>query len=137
MFQNASGPTEHGVRGRKVTDSVSRPFDEGFGTDEGPSEAYSTPDPAPPPWQPEKVEPKSVPLAIILALIVPGLGHMYCRKFAQGLAILIVTISLLFLYILVITLVAAVLIWGWQVYDAYRLARKYNDRVAETGARPW
>ncbi len=137
MVQNVISPTEHAVRGRKVTDRVNRPFDEGFGVDEEPAEAYRIPDPAPPPWQPPRVEPKSVPLAVILALLVPGLGHIYGRKFAQGLAILIITISLLMLYILIITLVAAVLIWGWQVYDAYRIARRYNDRVAETGARPW
>jgi TM2 domain-containing membrane protein YozV len=137
MFQNASGPTEQAVRGRKVTDRVNRPFDEGFGVDEEPAESYNTPDPAPPPWQPSKVELKSVPLAVILALVVPGLGHIYGRKFAQGLAILIITISLLMLYILIITLVAAVIIWGWQVYDAYRIALRYNDKVAETGARPW
>jgi TM2 domain-containing membrane protein YozV len=137
MFRSSGSPTEHGLRGRKVTQNISRPFDEGFGTDEEPSEAYKTPDPAPPPWQPPRVEPKSVPLAVILALLVPGLGHMYGRKFAQGLAILIIVISLLMLYVLIFTVVAAVLIWGWQVYDAYRITRRYNEQVAKTGARPW
>jgi TM2 domain-containing membrane protein YozV len=137
MFLNAGGPTEHGLRGRKVTQNISRPFDEGFGTDEEPAEAYQTPDPAPPPWQPPKVEPKSVSLAVVLALLVPGLGHIYGRKFTQGLAIFIVTVALLALYVLIFTLVAAVLIWGWQIYDAYRIAQRYNDKVAETGARPW
>jgi len=135
MFPITGGPTHHGLRGRKVVQNPSRPFDEGFGTDEGPAESYRTPDPAPPPWQPPRVEYKSVPLAVVLALIVPGLGHVYGRRYAQGAAIFVVVVALLFLFI--ITVVAAVFIWGWQVYDAYRLVRDYNRRVAETGARPW
>lgn len=125
------------ARARKVTPNVTRPFDEGFGLDDEPAEAYKVPDPAPPPWQPPKVEPKSVPLAIVLALAVPGLGHIYMRKWAQGAAIFFITLSLVFLYFFIVTLVAAALIWGWQVYDAYRIAKDYNEKVAETGARPW
>lgn len=137
MLQGTAGPTEHGLRGRKVVQNISRPFDEGFGTDEEPPESFSTPDPAPPPWQPRRVEPKSTMVAALLALVVPGLGHVYGRKFAQGLAIFIIVVSLLFLYILIFTLVAAILIWGWQIYDAVRNVQRYNRAVAETGARPW
>jgi TM2 domain-containing membrane protein YozV len=100
-------------------------------------QAYRVPDPSPPPWQPARVEEKSVALAIILAVLVPGLGHMYLRRFAQGLAILIVVAVLLLLFFLIVTVVAAVAIWIWQIYDAYRTARDYNRSVRESGARPW
>jgi TM2 domain-containing membrane protein YozV len=135
MYQN--WPLIYNARARKVTPNISRPFDEGFGLDDEPAEAYKVPDPAPPPWQPPRVEPKSVPLAIVLAMAVPGLGHAYLRRFAQGAAIFVITISLLFLYAFIFTLLAAAAIWVWQVYDAYRVANKYNDAVMETGARPW
>jgi len=125
------------ARGRKVFQDPARPFDEGHTYDEIPAQAYSVPDPSPPPWQPARVEEKSVLLAVLLAAVVPGLGHMYLRRFAQGLAILIVVAALLLLYFLIITLVAAVFIWLWQVYDAYRTAQEFNRRVRETGARPW
>jgi TM2 domain-containing membrane protein YozV len=137
MLQTVAGPTSYGLRGRKVVQNLSRPFDEGFGTDEEPPESYKTPDPAPPPWQPPRVTEKSVPLTIFLALVVPGLGHIYGRRYAQGIAILFIIIVLLLLYIFIFTIVAAVLIWGWQVYDAYRNIRRYNQLVFETGARPW
>lgn len=125
------------VRARKIFPNLNRPFDEAFGLDEQPSKAYSTPDPAPPPWQPPKVEMKSVPLAMILAALVPGLGHMYVRRFAQGLAIFIIVVSMIALYFLIFTIIGAGLVWAWQFYDAYRNAKEFNRRVAETGARPW
>lgn len=99
--------------------------------------SYQVPDPSPPPWQPARVEEKSVPLAIILAVLVPGLGHVYLRRFAQGAAIFIVVVALLLLFFLVFTVIAAVAIWAWQIYDAYRTVNEYNRVVSETGARPW
>ena len=137
MNQLCEGPIKHGLRGRKVVQNLSRPFDEGFGTDEETPESYQAPDPAPPPWQPRHTEEKSVTLAMVLAAVVPGLGHVYARRFAQGLAIFIIVAALLFLYVLIFTAVAAVLIWIWQVFDARRNVRRYNQRLAETGARPW
>lgn len=125
------------ARGRKVFQDPNRPFDEGPADDDVPTQAYSAPDPSPPPWQPARAEEKSVLLAVLLAAVVPGLGHMYLRRFAQGLAILIIVVVLLFLFFLIITVAAAVLIWLWQVYDAYRTAREFNRRVRESGARPW
>lgn len=100
-------------------------------------QAYRVPDPSPPPWQPTRVEEKSVPLAIILAVLVPGLGHAYLRLFAQGAAIFIVVAVLLLLFFLLFTVVVAAVIWIWQVYDAYRTVREYNRSVRESGARPW
>lgn len=106
------------------------------GEDDGP-QAYRVPDRSPPPWQPTHVEEKSVALAIILAALVPGLGHVYLRRFAQGVAIFIVVVVLLLLFFLLFTAVAAAAIWIWQIYDAYRTVREYNRSVRESGARPW
>jgi len=99
--------------------------------------AYSIPDPSPPPWQLAQVEEKSVPLAIVLAVLVPGLGHVYLRRFAQGAAIFIVVAALLLLFFLIVTVAVAAAIWAWQVYDAYRMVKEYNRAVRESGARPW
>ena len=53
----------------------------------------------------------------VLSAIVPGLGQIVKGQFVKGLLILIlgVTIS----YILVWTFIVPILIWAWNVYDAY------------------
>ena len=53
----------------------------------------------------------------VLSAIVPGLGQIVKGQFVKGLLILIlgVTIS----YILVWTFIVPILIWVWNVYDAY------------------
>ncbi len=117
--------------------SVEEPPDASSGPEDDAPRSYSVPDPSPPPWQPARVEQKSVPLAIILAVLVPGLGHVYLRRFAQGAAIFVVVVALLLLYFLVITVILGVAIWAWQVYDTYRTANEFNRVVRESGARPW
>jgi len=126
------------VRGRKVVDNISRPFDEGFGTDEEVPRSYQAPDPSPPPWRPSR-RPwvKSTPLAVILAILVPGLGHVYLRRFVQGAAIFLIVAVLLFFFWLIVPAVIAAFVWAWQVYDAWRTSKEYNRRVVDTGGRPW
>jgi len=108
-----------------------------YDTSEAVTESYARPDATPQPWQPARVGEKSVVLSIVLAVLVPGLGHIYLRRFAQGVAILVIVVVLLFLFFLIITLVAAAIIWIWQIYDAYRTANEFNRTVRATGARPW
>jgi len=34
-------------------------------------------------------------------------------------------------------LIGVVVLFFWQIFDARKLCRKYNDYVAEHGKRPW
>lgn len=104
---------------------------------EPPSLAYTVPDdrPIPPPEQREG--PRSIAIAVILSIIVPGSGYMYLKRVTQGAAILIVIVALLFLYFFVVPLIVAVLIWLWQIRGTYLLAKEYNRIVAATGRSPW
>jgi len=64
-------------------------------------------------------EEKSEVLAIVLSLIIPGAGQMYCGKIGRGVGILIVTIVLLIVFV-------GVIVYIWQIYDAYKCAKEYN-----------
>ncbi len=80
---------------------------------------------------------KNAGLVAILALIVPGLGHIYLGKIGEGLVYLVLIAILAALWFLVITLVIMVILWLWQIFDAYKKANQYNSVVQQTGRAPW
>ncbi|MBI2919284.1 MAG: zinc-ribbon domain-containing protein [Chloroflexi bacterium] len=104
--------------------------------------------------------PKSMALVVVLAIIpaffgVYGIGHFYVGRVGRGFVILlgdwaiaVVGVALIVmgflpdfptsLIVLAFVFFAGTLALGiWQVFDAIRLTREWNGRVAQTGRRPW
>ncbi len=65
--------------------------------------------------------PKSPALALVLSLLFPGLGQIYCGRVGRGFLFLIGCI-LAWLALL------GWIIWIWSIVDAYNIAKKMNLR---------
>ncbi len=75
-----------------------------------------------------------------------GVGHLYLGKLRRGFAILLLGIfaSVLFYGAMITAFFSIALVlgvawlsfWLWQIYDAYKLTRRYNDAVEKTGKPP-
>lgn len=106
-------------------------------------------------------------IAALLALVlgffgIMGVGHLYIGKMAKGVVILLLGAALAVMAALsaipliiggflaggveglfggiaiVIMLFVGVFAFNiWQVFDAYNLAKRYNDALATTGTPPW
>lgn len=105
------------------------------------------------------VQQKDPAIATILALVagvfgLMGMGHIYLGRITRGLLILVGGIALWFLAVFflfsgvfgptgilwIFSLVCVIAVLGllvWQVYDAYTLAKQYNEAVRRTGHAPW
>ncbi|MHC1710147.1 MAG: zinc-ribbon domain-containing protein [Methanomassiliicoccales archaeon] len=89
---------------------------------------------------------KEAILAVILSVLIPGVGQIYCGKIGRGIGILVL-IGLLsvigivplffmmdpmnfnfagFIALNVILSILTLIIYIWQIYDAYRCADNYN-----------
>ncbi|MHC1679995.1 MAG: zinc-ribbon domain-containing protein [Methanomassiliicoccales archaeon] len=89
---------------------------------------------------------KEAILAVILSVLIPGVGQIYCGKIGRGIGILVL-IGLLsvigivplffitdpmnfnfagFFALNVVLSILAFIIYIWQIYDAYRCADDYN-----------
>jgi TM2 domain-containing membrane protein YozV len=159
--------------GKSLDDSVK--FCDACGTPTGsatgsmpqqaPAPAPSPYGPAPAPGQaPYMLPQKSLGIALILSLIIPGIGQMYASKFGRGVAMLIGVIVLwvvdAVIWAAAYTLtydgntfywsynsgaaaaagVFVLVIIGYHIfaaYDAYKLAQKYNTAAYQTGHAPW
>lgn len=75
---------------------------------------------------------KNVAVALILSVIIPGLGQIYCGRGSRGLVTLVVSFLALFLFGII-----AIIIWIWNIYDAYKTASLYNEQLIKTGFPPW
>jgi len=98
-----------------------------------------------------KNEKTAVLLAALPGLLLMGVGHFYLVRVARGLMFLVVGIVTgVFFFVAVFGaffsasfLVAAVagsvrlILWIWQVIDARRLTKKYNQFLENTGKPPW
>lgn len=96
-----------------------------------------------------KSETTTLLLAIILGLVgLQGIGHIYVGKVGKGIGILIGSIILFYISIaLIITLVGSiigvpmligfVIMFFWQILDARKLCREYNDELEAIGETPW
>jgi TM2 domain-containing membrane protein YozV len=104
------------------------------------------------------LEYKSPGIAAVLALVLGffglmGVGHIYVGRLARGIVLLIVGIILAVLtygsFLLgfvtfglgwvgaLVFGVILLILWIWQTFDAYGLAKKFNKAVEETGKTPW
>lgn len=69
---------------------------------------------------------KSAILALILSLILPGLGQIYNGEVAKGITFLIaLAISVLLKFVL-IGFVLVPIVWIWAMIDAFRSAERIN-----------
>lgn len=85
------------------------------------------------------VNKKSEALALILSLIIPGLGQIYIGQMSKGImmivaAIIIGALSLFLLFPVIIYLV----LWIYGMYDAFQGAKEYNRYLLDhKGQPPW
>ena len=90
----------------------------------------------PPEW-------KSMGVTMVLTIVLGffglgGIGHLYLGKIIKGIVLLIVGIILaiigwLTIFGLIILFIFALCV----VYDAYRLCKRYNNDLEQTGRPPW
>lgn len=102
---------------------------------------------APPPPPPAPIaypySLKNEGIAAVLSFIWTGLGQIYVGRIGRGIAILIcgtilwVVCWIIGIFLLFIPLVFPIIFWAWNIYDAYKLAKQYNEAVRSTGKPPW
>ena len=102
---------------------------------------------------------KSAGIAAVLSFIWAGAGQLYAGKIARGLMILLIysliwvfQMFVLFVWassisttgdvygilvMLMIFFVFVIVLWVWNIFDAYKQANEYNRRLRETGNPPW
>ncbi|MDO5861593.1 MAG: zinc ribbon domain-containing protein [Thermoplasmata archaeon] len=105
---------------------------------------------------------KSEGVALILSLIIPGLGQMYIGQFKRGAGFLVLAILIYVLAILVFALMTSMIdtptsqdtaalivltyggaftlaylaLWIYSMYDAYTKAKEYNAYLLQNGGQP-
>ena len=60
----------------------------------------------------------------VLSAVVPGLGQIVKGQFVKGLLIIIVGVTVAFTFVW--TFIVPILIWAWNVYDAYTSTSEKN-----------
>ena len=95
---------------------------------------------------------KSEGLAIILAIILTGAGHMYAGKVKEGILLLLTQIVLVamsfvlfsFTYNTLLPLIGvgvisilSFAIWIYSIIDSNKAVKEYNAALMETGNPPW
>lgn len=84
--------------------------------------------------------PKNEWLAVVLSFLISGLGQMYVGRIKRGLTILFrgIVISLLLPEDLPegLILLPLIIYDMWNTYDAYSLAKKYNQERLKTESSP-
>ena len=78
---------------------------------------------------------------------LPGIGHIYVGKVGKGIAILVggficaILIFVAMWYVPFplpwIIISGYFILWIWQIFDARKLANKFNESVKATGKEPW
>ena len=63
------------------------------------------------------MEKKTYPLNALASAIIPGLGQLLKGQIVKGLLIIVLGITVS--YLLIWTIVFPILLWAWNVYDAY------------------
>ena len=91
----------------------------------------------PPEWKSMGV---TMVLTIVLGIIgLGGIGHLYLGKIIKGIVLCIVGIILLVVTFMTVFIALIVLIPFalFVIYDAYRLCKRYNNELEQTGRPPW
>jgi len=104
-------------------------------------------------------EEKSAGIAILLSFLWAGAGQLYVGKIIRGIILLLVYILaptvgyLLFILTLImidtyesmnaffagwgIIIICFIAFWIWNMFDAYKLVKQYNEHLRATGNPPW
>ena len=69
---------------------------------------------------------KNPGVSLIASFFLPGLGTMLNGEVGKGVGILVGYFACLFLFFLIVPLLAAVGIWVWGMVDAYQGAQRWN-----------
>ena len=87
---------------------------------------------------------KSMGVTIVLTVVlgffgIGGIGHLYLGKIIKGIVLCIVGIILLVFTIMTVLMGLVILIPFALIviYDAYRLCKRYNNDLEQTGRPPW
>ena len=90
----------------------------------------------PPEWKSMGV---TMVLTIVLGIIgLGGIGHLYLGKIIKGIVLIIVGIILtIFGWLTIFGLIILFIFALCVVYDAYRLCKRYNNDLEQTGRPPW
>lgn len=110
----------------------------GFATSGGPADAFA-PSGRVDPSSAMMMHKKSEGLALLLSLIITGLGHIYVGKSDKGAALLIAQIICLVAgaFVLIPWIISLVL-WIYGMYDSYVIAKEYNEYLlTHDGQTPW
>jgi signal peptidase I len=75
-------------------------------------------------------------IAGILAIVVPGLGHLFCGYVKRGILIMIIGFGILllqeFYHVQYPLSLITFLYWGWQIYDLVRQAKTIDRQLTST-----
>lgn len=83
------------------------------------------------------VNKKSEGLALVLSLLIPGLGEIYVGESGKGAAILVANILCWILGIwLLFPFIICVALWIYAMYDSYMLAKQYNEYLLNHDGNP-
>jgi TM2 domain-containing membrane protein YozV len=109
---------------------------------------------------------KSEGIALLLAILLPGAGHLYGGKIVKGIVIMLtffavpIVIYLAWLLfftpadftvdwpfgsipntnLIVFTVIMAIvlfILWIYQLIDAYNVTKRFNSELMATGREPW
>lgn len=89
----------------------------------------------------------SVLLAGLIGVVFMGVGHIYLGRMGRGIVILFsgILTGILFYAAMVTAFfsigilfgIVRLSLWIWQIHDAHKLTRRYNDALESTGIPPW
>lgn len=80
---------------------------------------------------------KSEALALILSLLIPGLGQIYNGQTAKGVVMVVAAIIVAIIGVmLIIPLIVYIVLWIYGMYDAYTTAKEYNRYLLDHNGQP-
>ena len=80
---------------------------------------------------------KSEAITVILAIILTGLGHFYLHHFKRGAIFLGIGLAFIALnFVFEFFVFISIPFWIFNIYDAYKKCKFYNNFLAETGKKP-
>lgn len=99
----------------------------------------------------------AVILALLIGVVLMGMGQIYAGKVKDGICYLVLgliidgvgTIFLIsckmnvsnldieYAIIFLLVCIAGISVYIWQIYDAYIVTKEYNDTILKTGKAPW
>ncbi|MEX2192611.1 MAG: hypothetical protein WD717_04455 [Nitrosarchaeum sp.] len=82
---------------------------------------------------------KSEAIAIVLSILIIGVGQMYMGKIGRGVGILIggIFLAVIGVMTLGVGFIIFIILFIWQIIDAYNLCKKYNNYLSQNGRPPW